>query len=347
MRHAFRPWGDMTWVLDHIQSQRWAFVGAASMEDRCTATVENLLERAAVGSSLIFRIQDAQSRYLNEVELKTDRNEQRIAAMGLAGMTLSRRHLLGRHGAIATDIDEFFNKQPDDSLVIDISSLPKKVFFLLIRKALERPNSLRNIVVTYTEPDSYCKSPLAENPGVWNPLPGFLPPRPEPADKTLIIGLGYEPLGLPELYSSGIFSNANSRLLFPFPASPNSVARNWDFARLLEPVPGNSSQNITLIDALNVPDTFDKLVSITGEGSTYSILAPFGPKPMSLAMCLFASAFSGHPRHPSVFYTQPTIYNPDYSTGVKQKDGQPAITAYCIRLNGNNLYDTPRRGQID
>jgi hypothetical protein len=258
--------------------------------------------------------------------------------MGLPNVAMSRRHLLGRHGVIANDIEHFLNNRPDDSLVIDISSLPKKVFFLLIRKALERPNTLRNILVTYTEPDSYCNSPLAENPEVWNPLPGFLPPRAEPAEKNLIIGLGYEPLGLPELYSSGIFSNANSRLLFPFPASPSSVSRNWDFVRLLEPVPGNTSQNITLIDALNVPDTFDKLVSITGEGSTYSILAPFGPKPMSLAMCLFASAYSQHPLHPSVFYTQPTIYNPNYSSGVKKKGGQPAITAYCIRLNGNNLY---------
>lgn len=338
IRNDFRPWGDLTWTLDHLKTQQWAFAGAASMEDRCCAAMEVLQKRGVVGESLIFRIKDEDSRFFDEVERKTDINEANFRHLGRVDTDFRYRNLLGRHGDVASDIVEFLSRKNNTNLIIDISSLPKKFFFLLIRKALEQPKTLQNVLITYTEPESYCSSPLAENPERWNSLPGFLPPRIEPTEKILIIGLGYEPLGLPDLYSSGLFNNASIRLLFPFPAQPSSVARNWDFARLLEPVPGNTSKHIVRIDSHNVPDIFDKLVSITGEGNIYSTLAPFGPKPMSLAMCLFASAYSKKKLNPSVFYTQPTVYNPDYSTGIKMRNGRPCVNAYCVRINGENLY---------
>lgn len=340
IRGAFRPWGDFEWLFNDFPIGKWAFVGAVSTEDRCTTVLESLKRRDAVGRKLIYRVQDAQSRYFAEVERKTDENEARIRAFGVAHNEIARRRLLGPHGILGEDISEFLKSQTERSLIIDISCLPKKIFFLLIRKALEQPpNTLKDVLVTYTEPESYCDDALAENPEAWNPLPGFLPPMREPANKVLVIGLGYEPLGLPELYSSGLFSNARIRLMFPFPAQPASVARNWDFARLLEPVPGNAATSIERIDSLNVSDTFDKLISVTDGGTQYSILAPFGPKPLSLAMCLFASAYSSRANRPSVFYTQPTVYSPSYSKGVRLKDGTPSIHAYCIRLNGVNLYE--------
>ena len=339
IRGSFRPWGGLEWMLNSLSIRRWALVGAASTEDRCSSVLEILQDRAAVGQKLIYRIQDAESRYSPEVERKTDVNQARFKRLGVADNEIQSRRLLGPHGIVGEDISKFFKLQTEQSLIIDISCLPKKIFFLLIRKALEQPNTLQNILITYTEPETYCDAPLAENPQAWNPLPGFLPPMHEPSNKVLVIGLGYEPLGLPDHYSSGLFSDARIRLLFPFPAQPASVSRNWDFARLLEPVPGNTSTSIERIDSLNVSDTFDKLISVTDAGNLYSILAPFGPKPLSLAMCHFASAYSTKLNRPSVFYTQPTIYNPNYSAGVKLKNGVPSIHAYCIRLNGNNLYE--------
>lgn len=338
IRSEFRPWGQLSWALDNLGPERWAFAGAVSMEDRCITAMEILNAKKKIDAALIFRIKDTESRYFEEVEKKTDNNEEKFKSIKESHSDYKCRYLLGRHGEVASDIDEFLKRDSVTDLIIDISSLPKKFFFLLVRKALEQSDRLKNIIVTYTEPNGYCSEPLAENPQGWGPLPGFLPPRIEPSNKNLIIGLGYEPLGLPELYSSGLFSNANIRLLFPFPAQPSSVARNWDFARLLEPVPGNTSQSIIRIDSYNVPDMFDKLVAITENGDVYSILAPFGPKPMSLAMCLFASAYARRRSNPSVFYTQPTVYHPNYSTGVKLKNGHPSVNAYCIRLNGVNIY---------
>lgn len=338
IREAFRPWGRLELLLDQLDVERWSFIGAVSTEDRCSTALEILSGHGAQEKSLIFRIEDAPSRFYTEVERKTGLKEQDFTSLGVLGSEIRNHKLLGRHGGPLNDAMEFISNPSLENLIVDISSLPKKFFFFIIRKILEQPERLKNVIVTYTEPGSYCFESLAENPEAWNPLPGFLPPRKEPDNKVLFIGLGFEPLGLPELYSSGLFSSAKIRLLFPFPADPTGVARNWDFARLLEPVPGNASANIERVDARNVPDTFDKLVSLSEHGQIYSILAPFGPKPMSLAMCLFASAHSARENNPSVFYTQPTVYNPNYSSGVKIVDDKPMVNAYCIRLNGNNLY---------
>lgn len=342
MRDVFRPWGRFAWILDNIDADYWSFIGAVSTEDRCITALEILTQRNARENSLIFRIEDAPSRFFNEVERRTDINTTKLKALGITDTEIRHHRLSGRHGEAVQATYNFLSQHNPRNLILDISSLPKKFFFIFLRKALEFPPDLQNIIITYTEPQGYCADPLAENPEAWNPLPGFLPPISEPTDKVLVIGLGYEPLGLPELYSSGLFNNARIRLLFPFPAEPASVARNWDFARLLEPVPGNTSTHIERVDSHNVPDTFDKLVTLSNQGQTYTVLAPFGPKPMSLAMCLFASGYSGRNNSPSVFYTQPTVYNPDYSRGVKEVDGSPSVNAYCIRLNGVNLYGRPQ-----
>jgi len=338
IRETFRPWGRMELILDQLNTDQWSFIGAVSTEDRCSTALELLCDRRAKDKSLIFRIEDAPSRFYKEVERKTSLKEEDFIRLGILASEIRKHKLLGRHGGPLNDAMQFINDPEVEDLIIDVSSLPKKFFFFVIRKVLEQPSRLRNVIVTYTEPGSYCFESLAENPEAWNPLPGFLPPRKEPDKKVLFIGLGFEPLGLPELYSSGLFSSAKIRLLFPFPADPTGVSRNWDFARLLEPVPGNASANIERVDARNVPDTFDKLVSLSQRGQIYSILAPFGPKPMSLAMCLFASVYSVREYNPSVFYTQPTVYNPGYSYGVKIVDGKPMVNAYCIRINGKNLY---------
>lgn len=338
IRARFRPWGNLTSIISGLGSRDWSFIGCVSMEDRCTIVRSTLSESQTVINSMIFRVRDADSRYTQEIEAITESNQSELLGTGVSQGEIKRIDLLGKHGEIGSYIQDFLENHATENLIIDISSLPKKIFFLLIRKALEDRPNIQNILVTYAEPESYCSSQLAENPEGWKPLPGFLGPRVEPSQKALIIGLGFEPLGLPELYSSGLFNNTNIRLLFPFPASPKNVSRNWDFARLLEPLPGNASSEIDRVDSLNIPDVFDKLLSITGNGEIYSILAPFGPKPMSLAMCLFASACARLSCPPSVYYTQPTIYNPHYSQGVKYADNIPAIHAYCVKLNGSNLY---------
>jgi len=83
------------------------------------------------------------------------------------------------------------------------------------------------------------------------------------------------------------------------------------------------------VHALDTSDAFDRICDITDNGKYTSVLAPYGPKPISLAIALFAIE-TGAP----VYYTQPNYYSPDYSTGIKE------TYAYWIKKDGINLYTT-------
>ena len=87
------------------------------------------------------------------------------------------------------------------------------------------------------------------------------------------------------------------------------------------------SNNILRIEAHDVSDIFDHIKEITASGQDGAIFAPFGPKTMSLAMCLFARLTQG-----VVYYSQPRLYHPNYSIGIR------AVEAYCLRLNGRDYY---------
>lgn len=76
------------------------------------------------------------------------------------------------------------------------------------------------------------------------------------------------------------------------------------------------------------------------EGSQTAAIAPYGPKTVSLAMCLFALAVAdaGRPRVP-VYYAQPLRYAIDYTERVGSVGSSPDTNGYCLRLRGRNLYD--------
>jgi hypothetical protein len=76
---------------------------------------------------------------------------------------------------------------------------------------------------------------------------------------------------------------------------------------------------------MSVPNVYDKISSLGKDKKV--IFAPYGPKTISLGMCLYASLNGS-----AVYYTQPTSYNPNYS------DGCGKSYAYLIKLDGALLY---------
>jgi hypothetical protein len=123
------------------------------------------------------------------------------------------------------------------------------------------------------------------------------------------------------------------KLLLPFPAAPPGVHKEWEFVRVLEPNLAKPKLDPIRVNAYDVSETFDRILSITDNGNKYAEFAPYGPKTMSLAMCIYASQTES-----AVYYTQPRSYNPQYSSGVKLVKGKPQVLAYCLRLNGRKLY---------
>jgi hypothetical protein len=151
-----------------------------------------------------------------------------------------------------------------------------------------------------------------------------------------VISIGFVPLGITELVDPER-QDVKFKFLFPFPPGPPYFQRNWKFLAQLERTVTLQSEPIR-VEANNVSDTFDHILELTQRGSRAAVFAPYGPKPMSLAMCLYAIR-SGSP----VYYTQPQTYHPLYSTGVRIMNNYPLAYAYCLRLDGRDLYTVPNR----
>ena len=138
-------------------------------------------------------------------------------------------------------------------------------------------------------------------------------------------------------------------MMFPFPPGPPGIARNWKFVERLElsiRSDNDTRESMELagiehlhLGALDLPQNFSALKRITDDGARTSLVAPYGPKPVSLAMCLFALAAetANKPEVPA-YYSQPTRYALDYTTGVRASGGAPIVYGYPTRLNSRELY---------
>ena len=176
---------------------------------------------------------------------------------------------------------------------------------------------------------------MAEEPLPWSHLPGFQFTQHPPRDVlNAIVSVGFLPFGLPDLIKND-YSDAKVTLLFPFPPGPPNYQRTWEFIRDIEKSsPLRDPSDIKRIDALDVPGCFKRILELTRSNPENTVLAPYGPKPHSLAMCLFACSYNCE-----VYYTQPEVYHPSYSTGIATKNNQPVTSGYLVKLNHKNLYE--------
>ena len=310
------------------------------MEDRSIVALQASRSAVDVPDQLIFSIADSsESRFFARSTELTRANRRTLSDEGVAPDVFREHRLLEPFGVIQSAIDEFLDGCVADNLIFDISSMPKKLFFFVVKRAIQHQDKFDNILAVYSEPERYSSKPLAENPQQWSTLPGFDGPRrlPEPHRRKIVIAMGFEPLGLPDLVVQGEFAGVDTHLLFPFPTPPDRIKKNWEFARDLFPNPVISLQ-FRHVDGLNVPDVFDVLSDIGANGNTQVTLAPYGPKPISLAMALYAGRHDSGSNATAVYYTQPTAYNPEYSTGVRKIGGQAGIHCYAIKRLGQFLY---------
>jgi hypothetical protein len=279
----------------------------------------------------MMEIVGPESRFsLQSLELRRVRRGE-LTAIGMPSGGAPRESLFARDAAIVALADAF-GEASGPNAIIDISCLPKRFFFPCLHRLLNNPK-IANLVATYTVPERYHDGRLAEDHQPFAHLPLFGPREfPERPVGVVIVGVGFVRLGLHELLQL-YRERVDVRALLSFPPGQPGFARNWDFIRELEVgVPGGLGSP-TRIEGYDVPDIFDHIVEFTGRNSQQAVFAPFGPKSMSLAMCLYARLANS-----SVYYTQPTVYHPEYSTGVKTINGGPVSYAYCLRIDGRDLY---------
>lgn len=323
------PWGPLDWVLQHapVFSSHAFCLGSVAPEDRCTAAPQ-LFSAVSASRVGVVRIVDPPSSFTERINQKTEINWALIDRPNVRRYELplfaSDQGLFETLTQLLTDADH------PETVVLDVTCLPKRLFFFYL-KLLLRDDSVRNVLVTYTLPGvaGYPASHLSGNPDELRALPGFAPTF-EPT--TLVISVGFESLGLPHFLSEYRDRNRRIVLLVPFPPGQPHAQRTWQTLQKLgvRDLGGDTRR----IAALDMFDTVRQLRAIeesetarAAEGSTVSVaLAPYGPKPMSVGMALYAIE-AGAP----VFYTQPKEYHPDYSSG------RGDTWAYVIKYGGGRI----------
>lgn len=319
MSVAYRPWGDLDWLLNNISSNKFHFLGCLSTEERCLKTHEILKNRNNLLSTHFLEIIDP-----NETKTHLDnrsRCKQRLFRLD-AEAAISTHELLCPIGEIYRFVKEMVAGS-NGKIILDISSFPKR-FFFPITKLLLSNEAVSTLIITYTVPEEYSASDLSENPLDWQHIPMFENDDPDVTYEMALIGLGFVPLGLSSLFKDR-FSNLDIKLMFPFPPGAPFFQRTWKFIEDMEISPRIDSKDILRVDTMNLSEMFNVICGISDKKGI--LIAPYGPKTMSLAMCLYACLTNS-----TVYYTQPTSYNPEYSRGAA------TCLGYCIKLNGQSLY---------
>ncbi len=334
MIKEFRPWGTLDWLLPKLPGGAWSILGVLGTEDRCTATYTSM--RGNLQTQKFLKIRDPHLAPEAAFEARFDEIKSRLLADGANEGDIRDVELLQDIDTIMEELEHFLqNSSP--RIILDISSMPKRWFFPLIKFLLEKPQ-VETLVVTYTSALTYGEQ-LSSDPAALAPIPTFDTPRTRDHYDELVIGVGFAPLGLKDLFESNI---GKIRYFFPFPPGPPNFFRNWQFLRTLESEVENRNLRVEdrwQIHMYDVPTAFDALRRVTRDGERTCALAPFGPKTLSLAMCLFAVAAGNASKEPvHIYYTQPRRYALDYTVGIKEVGGVPDIKAYCLRIDGRDLY---------
>jgi len=333
-----KPWGPLRWVLSRIKGERWALLGTVSVEERSLATIREVSARLSLAQLLVIRDPDTLDGEAFEERIALRKTEFRSS--GAPSDSFSEVPLLANLDTVNANVERLLAASAR-SVVLDISAMPKRWFFPAL-KMLLRDDRAENIIVTYASPLTYGEQ-LAENPSPIVMLPGFAGEGKQDYS-SIVIGIGFEPLGLTNLIKE--LRVKRIRMLFPFPPGPPGYYRNWMFVKSIEDMTRTQSiepPDRQAIHMFDCPHIFNALIDMTNAGTMSTVLAPYGPKPMSLAMCLFSLAVANaNGASVPVYYAQPRRYAIDYSAGVRVgASGAADVKAYVVKLAGRTLYELP------
>ena len=323
----YRPWGLLDWTLSITAPRKWFFIGALAAEERSLAAWRWLKELGLESGRAMVQVNPIDAtRFCGPTRESLVKRRIEFISDGGSESDIETHGLFADLHEIESMTDKLSIKS--SSVVFDISSLPKRFFFPMLR-ALKRCNEIRDLVVTYTCPKQYeSEDKLSEGAENWDYLPGFLGTE---KSEVLIAAMGFMVESLQDHLSSNA-AHPPVQLLIPFPAPPSAVRRSWESVFKLQS--GRNSDKFVKhrVDANDLAGAFDRICSL-GRDFDAVAFAPFGPKPISAAMCLYAEQ-----RNSAVHYPQPHGYNPNYSLGVATVDGKPFVNAYWVKHDGESLY---------
>lgn len=341
-KNTLRPFGPLAWFFNRLQPQgSWSVLGALSPEDRCLTASIALQTRGITTRTTLLQLEPTDL----ETNLELPEIRKKIT-LQLHNATTSGFEIRNQMPVLATS-DEINNlafeiaNECESQVLLDVSTMPKRYFFPLLM-ALCETDRIQTLVVTNTSPKSYGKV-LSEDASEWDTLPGFSAlGSEETSETTVMIGVGYQLLNIRELLERYARKPVRFRLMLPVPSLHPGFINNWQFIHGIKTHwgartsdgPRQVEPEIIRVPTHDVSLAFDRLVQHSQQGRAPSlVMAPFGPKPLSVAMCLLGIARqAGGQFETEIGYTQPRVYSPDYSSGSSD------VTAFCIKLNGRSLY---------
>lgn len=336
MNYAYRPSGPLRWAIAKLPTcNSWDVIGALAAEPRANEVVTELELLGKLRSAQLLHIIDEPSEFQLLSQKACKKNRDALSCKLSSELQVFDAELF-------FDVDELeaiFSKLESSigaSVILDITSLPKRFFFYLVRR-LRSSAAVQNLLVTYAIPLGYGKK-MHKNPGGWMPLPSFGSEESISSKPMLVISVGFHHLKLFELIRDR--TPKPVRLIMPFPSMPPGFAQNWEFVRYIhEQGVELHARDVRRVDPYSLSLAFDHLRSQCTGHDTELILAPFGPKPISLAMALYALTREDAGLPVTVGYTQPIAYSNEYSHAVRHDvNGNPVVHAYCVKLSGNLIY---------
>lgn len=305
-------------------------MGCLGPEERSLGILDFLLAANQLETALLTQVlPEKASRFYDVTQRRL--KERRDALADLKSVAdAPKMDLFATDEDIVSLVDSFI-ASASAHVVLDISALPKRFFFPFLKRLL-RSGKVETIVATYTIPEYYGSGDLAEDHQPFTDLPLFGSAKfPPPKPQIVIVSAGFMKLGLSDLLDP--HKSVKIRTILPFPPGPPAYNRNWDFIRDIEKALPEGLPAPIRVEAYDCCDAFDHIAQLCGSGARPALLAPFGPKPISLAMALYASLTGDIVR-----YTQPAVYHPFYSSGISFVDGRLNSYAYVIRTNSIDKY---------
>ena len=332
----YRPWGPLRWIDPKLHNPDWSVLGVSGTEDRCLAILQSLPQERRRRSRFL-RIEDPEPQDRASYQARLTVVGEAMAVEGVGARLVDCVDLLADIDTMRDTVGAFADQAGPDVL-LDITAMPKWWFFPTLRLLLADAR-IRNLAVTYASAPHYGKN-LSSNPLPTAALPTFDTLDGRTQHEELVVGIGFAPLGLHELYTRNV---KRIRYLFPFPPGPPHFQRNWMFLKELQDQIANPEERREddrwHVHMYDCPAIFEAISRFTAAGTRTCALAPFGPKTVSLAMCLFAlAAEAAHRQMVPAYYTQPKRYATNYTSGIKMADGVPDVRAYMVRLDGRDLY---------
>ena len=323
-----KPWGHIDWLLPYYCKTSWHLICSASFENRSTTLPRHLCEIGIISHSTIIRIDDPPHQDSSKNTEQASESESTITSFSNK-TKIVRENLMAAPTVWENLLTEICSERK--SVILDVTSLPKRVALFLLKRLVENKN-VADLIVCYSRAEGYTEKALAYDIKPPSALPGFGKIQSETDNNVIIVSVGYSTFNLSNLLEQE--KSTDVHFLVPFPPASPSFRRNWQFLEKLVADAASTKQEIKRIHANDMFQVYEWLVGRNWENRGITML-PLGPKPHSIAMALAQLKFEGRGE---IVYPQPQRYNADYSSGPRLLvDGKPDILAYGLRREGKDV----------